>query len=441
MATAAKAPETEVLAASTEIMFVGDETPQLVLVDPKKFDAFYDRVKATADALVVDLSTKKGRDEVRSVAARVTKSKAMINKARLDLTKGWRQQTDDVNAAGKEIDARLESLAEEVRKPLTDWEEAEKTRVQFCIDTMEGFRTAALVSLDDTAETVRARGMEVYETVIDPDRFQDLADKAEALKKGAVDTLFAALQRLEREEKERAELAALRKEKEERDAAEAERIAKETAEREAREAAETKVRQQRDWARKIIEYIGEVGLGTIGGKPYPYVILIRELEEKVTVSEDEFGEMAGDVEKARVETLARVKAAMEEQNERSRKEAAEEAAAEATRAAEAAAEQARQDEAAAAKREIDAANARAAEAELAAQAERDRANAAEVERQAAIAAEAAEQKRREEDQAHRTAVKSKAKVALMSCGADEETAKKIVVAILAGEIPAVRLEF
>lgn len=48
---------------------------------------------------------------------------------------------------------------------------------------------------------------------------------------------------------------------------------------------------------------------------------------------------------------------------------------------------------------------------------------------------------RDRDQAHRTAVKSAAKTAIMSCGADEETARKIVVAILANEIPNVTLRF
>lgn len=52
-----------------------------------------------------------------------------------------------------------------------------------------------------------------------------------------------------------------------------------------------------------------------------------------------------------------------------------------------------------------------------------------------------EQAKRDRDQAHRTAVKSAAKTAIMSCGADEETARKIVVAILANEIPNVTLRF
>jgi colicin import membrane protein len=91
--------------------------------------------------------------------------------------------------------------------------------------------------------------------------------------------------------------------------------------------------------------------------------------------------------------------------------------------------------------EIDAANERARRAEEAARLEREKIEAdrkAEADR---IAAEEEARKRREADQAHRTAVRTKAKDAIMTCGADEETARKIVLAIQAGEVPHVTLTF
>ena len=52
-----------------------------------------------------------------------------------------------------------------------------------------------------------------------------------------------------------------------------------------------------------------------------------------------------------------------------------------------------------------------------------------------------ERARLEADQAHRNAVKGRAKQAIMSCGADEDTARKIVLAILAGEVPHTTISF
>ena len=48
---------------------------------------------------------------------------------------------------------------------------------------------------------------------------------------------------------------------------------------------------------------------------------------------------------------------------------------------------------------------------------------------------------RESDQAHRRAIMGEAKSAIMGCGTDEDTARKIVLAIVAGQVPHTKLEF
>lgn len=376
MATAAKI-ETEIQPAN-DIVLAVEETPQIVLLDAEKFDQFYERVKAETDGLVVDLSTKKGRDEIRSMAAKVTRSKTMIDKAGLALTKQWRDQTNQVNAARKEIEARLEALADEVRRPLTEWEDAEKARVAACREIIDSIKQSGIVTIDDTAADVRLRGKMVWDTPIGADQFRDLTDEAQAVKDQAVEALKTALARLTREEEERAELEKLRAEK-------AEAEAREQAEREAREAKEREEAEA------------------------------REAEERRIAAEK--------AEQERIERAAR------EAGERAKREAEEAAQAERDRV------QREHEEALAAERQ------RAEEAERAAQAERDRIAAEEAERQRIADAEAAEQAKREADKKHRTKVKTAAKEAFMTCGADEETAKKIVLAIIAGEVPAVTLRF
>lgn len=403
--------------AGTDLVVAVTANPGIVLLDTEKFDAWYNRLKADAPT-DADVSTNKGRDVLRSFAAKVRSEKAAIDKARLRLTKEWRDMTSQANTAGKEIEERLEGLAVEVRKPLTDWEDAEKLRVDACRTVIDGFRTAKIISEDDTAADVRARGTAVYQTALDPVRFGDMLGEAEAAKTDAIDTLKRALARLVQEEADREELARLRAEKEEADrlnaeadaAAEAERerveaarIAEErrvtaekaeadkiaTAEQAAaqrvidaanaeREAQEAK----RSYARQIIAHIQEVGLGMIGGKTYPYGILIRELEEKIAI-DDELGDMQAEVAAIRDATLTNVKAAMERQADRARRE---------------------EDEA------------RALQA-------------------------AKEDTERRENKANRARVKTAAKEAIMTCGCSEETAQKIVLAIIAGEIPAVTLAF
>lgn len=127
--------------------------------------------------------------------------------------------------------------------------------------------------------------------------------------------------------------------------------------------------------------------------------------------------------------------------ERERQEAADRA----RREVEEASERARQEELNRIEREkqaeIDAANERARKAEEEAAAERKRIADEKAAAEAEARREAEAKAKREADQEHRTAVRRAAKEAIMSCGADEETARKIVLAIQAGEVPAVRIEF
>lgn len=414
---------------ATDIVPVANAAAAVVLFDQAKFDAFYAKLKADVDAVPVVLTTKKGRDAIASVAAKVRSEKASIDKDRLRLTAEWRNMTAQVNGAWNNIKEQMDALAVEARKPLTEWEQAEKDRNERADAIINQLARDAMVSLDDSAADVRTRGMSVYETVLDPTLFGDKLDAAQKAKDHAVSQLKAALDRLTREEAERAELEKLRQEAAAR--AEADRIAAEKAEAERVEAARIEaeriaaeqakaeaeqrriaaeqaeaarierakaeaaaavqreaeekaaaIERKRSYARQIIADIQQVGLGMIGGKTYPYGILLRELTDKIVINDD-LGDMQDEVRAIRDATLANVQSAMERAQER------------------------------------------------AAQQER--------EEQERIALE--EQAKRDADQKHRTAVMRAAKEAIMTAGVDEETAKKIVLLIRANEVPHVWLQF
>lgn len=365
---ASAAQQTELLPPEepgTDIAIVVAKDPGIVLLDTEKFDAWYDKLKANAPTNV-DISTKSGRDTLRSYAADIRSDKAGIDKARLRLTEQWREMTNQANAAGKIIKERLEALAIEVRKPLTEWEEAEEARIAECDATIARIVAAATVTLEDGAESVRARGKEIWEIALPENVFRDKLEAASAAKAATVSTLRTALARLEKEEADRAELERLRAENEARQA-------KEAAERHEREAAE--------------------------------------------------------------------RAAEEARQEELRKAAALEAQALRIRDAEIAAAQAARDEADRLAREAQEARDAEHAAQLAAEKKRaDELAEAEAARVAKEAEMAAEKAKREEDQAHKTKIYGAAKAAIMSCGVDEPVAKAIVLAIVAGTVPHVRLE-
>lgn len=238
-----------------------------------------------------------------------------------------------------------------------------------------------------------------------------------------------------------------------------------------------------DYCKGFLKAIEDCGNGFIGGEPYPFPILFREMEEKLVVTAElgEFADQARvahriatdkltaayeahmraesdriELEKLRAEKEERDRAEAERLTaEKQKAEAAERERAEKERKDREAAEQKAREERAAqtareqAEREAREAIERAerekqeavAKAEGEARAVREEAERAEQQRQATIRREQEERQARERDRDHRAKIMREAKSALMAQGAGEATAKKIVLAIIAGEIPHVRMEF
>jgi hypothetical protein len=199
------------------------------------------RIEAEARALVPDLTTKKGQEAIASNAARVARSKTYLD----DLGKGFvadlKKKSAIVDRERRAMRERLDALKAEVRRPLTEHEQAEADR-QAAVHA----RIAALAApLDDwpglSSATVAARLAEVEAVAIDAG-FAEFATEAQQTKDAALFRLHTLLSTVRQREASAAQAAAERQAK-----AEAER-----AEREARIAAEaTAAAEQR--ARAVIE--------------------------------------------------------------------------------------------------------------------------------------------------------------------------------------------
>jgi len=208
-----------------------NENAVALFTDPKQYSEFYERMKATVSTHVPDVTTDKGRRAIASLAYRVTRAKTTLDKAGLGLTEGWRNQIKAVNESRFKMVAELDQLADEVRKPLTEWEQAEEARQLKIEATISLLEAAAVIAEDDTAATVEARGREIFEDTLDADVLGDRLDEVQGVKDRVVESLLRARDRLRQEEADRAELERLRRENEER-------LAREAAEREERETAE-----------------------------------------------------------------------------------------------------------------------------------------------------------------------------------------------------------
>jgi len=379
--------------------------PVAVYTNAEAFDEYYERVKAkVTEGFTPDLTTDKGRKAIASQAFVVVKEKTALVAAGKKLTEDARAMIKQVNEARNGMEERLDALAKEVRRPLTEWETAENERVKWCELMIGELREAATVQIGETALEVGDRLADIEALVIDASLYQEFAEMAESLKATAVQSLTAALARVRKEEADRAELEALRAAQIERD-----RIA-------AEQAAE---------AERLRLEAEAVELDRIEAE--------RQEAALKAAQEAEAAKIEAAREQARLDAIAQAEAeARAEIAESERK------AAEALAAQQAESERILAEERANAQAEIDRLE---AEAAIARAAERER------QRIEQAAADLAEKTRREDeartaDRAHRSSVLKTAKESIMAtCDIDEPLAKKIILAIAAGEIPNVSIRF
>lgn len=214
------------------------ESALAVFGKPQGLDPYLAKIKEELDSFVPDVSTKKGRDAIASIAYKVTQSKTALDNIGKDLVAELKDVPKKIDAERKRMRDLLDQWKDEVRKPLTDWEDAEEARkaahqsliqrIQFAGQGFDGLDAAML----------KTRAAEVESTIVD-DSLEEYETEAHRAKSKALEAITAAIVAREKLEAEQAELARLRAEAAAREQKEREeRIAREAAERAQREAEE-----------------------------------------------------------------------------------------------------------------------------------------------------------------------------------------------------------
>ena len=132
--------------------------PSVLFTEPGRLATVLEEIERRAPVTEPDMSTEAGRSVVRSAAYRVVRSKTFIASAAKDLKKRIDEDRQDA-------EARLQSLATEIRKPLTRWEDAREAKEKARREALER-RVAAIYALGRGIEAMgldelRARRAEV----------------------------------------------------------------------------------------------------------------------------------------------------------------------------------------------------------------------------------------------------------------------------------------
>ncbi|MDH1177965.1 hypothetical protein N5C72_07755 [Achromobacter mucicolens] len=203
------------------------------------------KIRAEIDAFVPDVSTKRGRDAIASIAHKVARSKTALDAVGKDLVADLKELPKKIDASRKAMRDTLDAWKDEVRAPLTAWEQAEEERQQRHQQGIEWFRLRADENRSLDAAELRASIAEVQARAVDA-TWEEFESEAHRIKARALEALTQALTAREKHDAEQAELARLRaveaaREQKERE----ERIARE-AEEKARRDAEAAAQAERD---------------------------------------------------------------------------------------------------------------------------------------------------------------------------------------------------
>lgn len=177
-------------------------------------DQFLSQIREAVSE-VPDLSTKKGRDRVASLAASVSRSKTAVEKPGRDYLRKLKEAVKPAEQEIKRFVDECDQIRDTVRLPLTEFENAEKQRVADLKDRLEALRWLGEV-LDDfgkllATEHIINRLDSVKRTEIN-DSWQELTAEAGVAKDAVIFKLEAALVEAQKRDAEAAELERLRAE-------------------------------------------------------------------------------------------------------------------------------------------------------------------------------------------------------------------------------------
>jgi len=242
------------MSEATDLVVIEKSNAMAVFTSKEQLDPLLEKIETEARSLVPDLTTKKGRDAIASMAHKVARSKTYIDNAGKDLVAELKALPKQIDESRRIVRERLDALKDEVRRPLTEWE-AEQERIK-AEEEMNAWHAEAL-EMNENIDLQRAIQFEADHEMallmnkdIDRDREEQrrLAEQAQRDREEQIKREAAEQAKREAEEKHRAELeAAARREAEARAETErAEREAREAQERTARLAQEAREQAERE---------------------------------------------------------------------------------------------------------------------------------------------------------------------------------------------------
>jgi colicin import membrane protein len=221
-------------------------------------DLIIEEIEKKARSYILDVSTEKGRKDIASLSFKIAKSKNMLDKAGKELTQEAKDKCRKIDKERSRIWDRLESLQHEIRKPLTEFEEKEKSRIfnhesnlRVFNDILDFCKTDEGLIKEIHGETIFSQKFELIEKLKSIE-WEEFKDRANSICFQCEKSLREKLEKYKKYCAEKEELDRLRKQEHERLKKEhEENIAKKAAEKARQEAEITAKKREEEMAEKF----------------------------------------------------------------------------------------------------------------------------------------------------------------------------------------------
>lgn len=215
--------------------------PELPIVfGSQNLEALYQQVEQEVSAEVPDVDSVDGRARIKSLAAKISKSKTAIDTPIRDHLRALKSIPKELEKNARESKERFDSLRDSVLAPLNAAQASQDSIIERLNEIMtlcNAFDCSSVTALSMRSE-VEAVNLDLF--------WPELKKKAKAAHEGALQMASDAFTRLEREEAQKAELEDLRQKQAAAEQAERDRKIAEAAAEQARQQAAQQAAQERE---------------------------------------------------------------------------------------------------------------------------------------------------------------------------------------------------
>lgn len=138
-----------------DLVVIEKKNAMAVFTNNDQLDPLIEAIEKEARSLVPDVTTKKGRDAIASMAHKVARSKTYIDNAGKDLVAELKALPKQIDESRRVVRERLDALKDEVRRPLTEWE-AKQERIK-AEEAMNALHAEALAMNEEFDRQLAAR--------------------------------------------------------------------------------------------------------------------------------------------------------------------------------------------------------------------------------------------------------------------------------------------